>query len=259
MDKKLLRDYFIELVGTFFFVLAAAAATCVNVMTLPGGETAGRAPLTLHQPGILGVALAQGLVWAVMLALTAPLTGGFLNPAVTLMLWLFNRITTVRTAWLVGAQLLGGFLAGLCLRFAFDLEQILQPARFGAPHLNPLAYPALPQASIWAGTGIELVLTFLVTFAIFGSKPETGPLPHGAWLSGAALTACVLIAFPLTGAAANPARWFGPVLWESFLPGRIGRQHAFADAFAYIAGPILGAVAAGWWCFKILPPGRTMK
>ena len=259
MDKKLLRDYFIELVGCFFFVLAAAAATCVNVMTLPGGETAGRAPLTLHQPGVLGVALAQGLVWAVVLSLTAPVTGGFLNPAITLMLWLFNRVSTIRAAWLVGAQLLGGLLAGLCLRYAFDLEQILQPARFGAPHVNPLAYPALLPASVWAGAGIEFVLTFLLVFAIFGNKQENGLGPQGAWLSGAALTACVLIAYPLTGAALNPARWFGPVVWETLSPSRIGRQNPFADAFVYIAGPILGAVAAGWWCFKIYLPGRTTK
>ncbi len=258
MDKKLLRDYFIELVGSFFFVLTAAAVTCVNAMTLPAGQTAGTAPITLHQPGLLGVALAQGLVWAVMLALTAPVTGGFLNPAITLMLWLFNRISTMRASWLIGAQLFGGLLAGLCLRYTFA-DDILQTARFGATHVNPLAYPLLSQGSVWAGAGVEFALTFLLVFAIFGNKQEIGAGPESAWLSGAALTACVLVAFPLTGAALNPARWFGPVVWEALNSTRTGRQHPFADAFVYLAGPILGAVVAGWWCFKIYLPGRPMK
>ena len=256
MDKKLLRDYFIELLGTFFFVLAATAATCVNTMTLPGGQTAGTTPLTLHQPGALGVALAQGLAWVVMLALTAPVTGGFLNPAITLMLWLFNRINTVRASWLLGAQLVGAALAGLCLRYTFEAD-ILRDAHFGAPHVNALAYPVLQQGSVWAGAGVELALTFVLVFAIFGNKEESGLGPQSAWLSGAALTACVLIAYPLTGAALNPARWFGPVIWEALTVTRASRQHPFADAFVYIAGPIIGAVAAGWWCFKIYRPGLT--
>ena len=266
MDKKLLRDYFIELVGSFFFVLTATAITCINTMTLPTGQTAGTAPVTLHQPGLLGVALAQGLAWAVLLSLTAPVTGGFLNPAITLMLWLFNRISTARAAWLVGAQFLGGLLAGLCLRYTFA-DDVLQSAHFGAAHVNPLAYPVLSQGSVWAGAGVEFALTFLLVFAIFGNKQDSGAGPQsawhldawhaGAWLSGAALTACVLVAFPLTGAALNPARWFGPVVWEALNSTRTGRQHPFADAFVYLAGPILGAVVAGWWCFKIYLPGRA--
>ncbi|MCI0683881.1 MAG: aquaporin [Gemmataceae bacterium] len=268
MDKKLLRDYFIELVGSLFFVLTAAAVTCVNAMTLPAGQTAGTAALTLHQPGLLGVALAQGLVWAVVLSLTVPVTGGFLNPAITLMLWFFNRISTVRAAWLAGAQLLGGVLAGLCLRYTFA-DNILQTAHFGAPHVNPLAYPFLSRGSLWAGAAVEFALTFLLVFAIFGSKHDDGAGPHsawpagawlsGAWLSGAALTACVLVAFPLTGAALNPARWFGPVAWEALTSTSTGRHHPFADAFVYLAGPILGAVAGGWWCFKVYLPGQSTK
>jgi aquaporin Z len=258
MDKRLLRDYCIELVGSFFFVLTAAGIMCVNTMTLPTGQTAGTAPVTLHQPGLLGVAIAQGLAWAVLLSLTAPVTGGFLNPAITLMLWLFNRVSTARAAWLIGAQLVGGVLAGLCLRYTFA-DDILQSAQFGAPHVNPLAYPFLSRGSLWAGAGVEFALTFLLVFAIFGNKQENGAGPHSAWLSAAALTACVLVAFPLTGAALNPARWFGPVVWESLNSTRTGRQHPFADAFVYLAGPILGAVVAGWWCFKMYLPGRSMK
>ena len=66
----------------------------------------------------------------------------------------------------------------------------------------------------------------------------------------------MLVAFPLTGAALNPARWFGPVMWEALT--RRSRE-PLDDAFVYIAGPVLGGVAAGWWCFKIYLPGRASK
>lgn len=253
MDKKLLRDYLIELVGTFLFVAAAAGVTCANHLTLPAGQSAGTSPLTLHQPGVLGMAVAQGLVWAVALALTAPVTGGYLNPALTLMLWLFNRVPTARAAWLIGAQLFGAVLAGLCIRFAFH-DQVLQLAHYGAPHVNPLAYPGLPQGSIWAGTGVEFVLTFFLALAIFGGKDGSAAGPHGAWLAGAVVAASVLVAYPLTGAALNPARWFGPVVWEF---RHSATREPFRDAFVYVAGPVLGGVVGGWWCFKIYPSARA--
>jgi aquaporin Z len=253
MDKKLLRDYLIELVGSFLLVLTAAAVTCVNHLTLPSGQTAGVAPLTLHQPGLVGMAVAQGLTWAVLLALTAPVTGGYLNPALTLMLWLFNRLSTARAAWLIGAQMIGGVLAGLCIRFAFQ-DQVLQLAHYGAPHVNPLTYPSVPQGSIWAGLGIEFVLTFFLAFAIFGGKDGTAAGPHGAWLAGAVVAASVLVAYPLTGAALNPARWFGPVLWEFRYTSS---REPFRDAIVFVAGPMLGAIVGGWWCFKVYRPERA--
>ena len=248
MDRQLLRVYLLELAGSFAFVTIAAGVVCVNHMALPAGQSAGVAPLTLHQPGAVGVALASGLTWAVLVALLGPVTGGWLNPAVTMALWLWGRLSTTRAAWLIGAQLLGGLLAGLCLRYMFA-DDILRSARFGATHLNLLAYPDLGPERLWPGLGagvaIELGLTFLFVFAIFG-----GPLEGAGWRSGAVLAAATLFAFPLTGAALNPARWLGPTLWECFR--ETGRQ-PFADAFVYVAGPVLGAIVAGWCCFKLMP------
>ena len=38
-------------------------------------------------------------------------SGGYLNPAITIMLWVFNRMASVKAAWLIGAQVLGAVLA----------------------------------------------------------------------------------------------------------------------------------------------------
>lgn len=263
MDKTLWRAYCIELVGTFALVYFGAGVVCVNHLTTPANappiqgtysESAGKEPLTLygHQPGLVGIALAQGLILVVLLAVTLPLSGGYLNPAITLMLWVFNRLDNKRTWWFIGAQVLGAFLAGMCLRYTFDVE-LLKQVRMGTPHLNPLVYKTPgDRGNLIAGTGVELVLTFFLVFAIFGSIAEASRARSAALGAGLTLVACVLFAFPLTGAATNPARWLGPVLWEHLLPG--DRANPWTDFFVYLAGPILGALLAGTFYFKVMLP-----
>jgi glycerol uptake facilitator-like aquaporin len=49
-----------------------------------------------------------------------------------------------------------------------------------------------------------------------------------------AVAADILVGGPLTGAAMNPARWFGPAVASGFLD----------NAIVWIAGPLLGAAGA---------------
>src|SRR5260370_9710672 len=253
MDRKLFRTYLVELIGTFALVYVAAGMVCVKHMTTPRGQLPEAASLTSHQPGLVGMALAQGLILAIMLAATVPISGGYLNPAITIMLWVFNKLDSVKTSWFIGAQFLGGVLAALCLHYTFDTI-VLQSARLGTPRLNPIVYgEVLNRATLLAGTGIELILTFFLVFAIFSVGAGVGRWRLAAWSAGAALTVGVLLGFALTRAALNPARWFGPALWElASLDPSFGRR-AMADVFVYIAGPILGALLAGLGCFKIMP------
>src|SRR5262249_58436775 len=112
MDSTLRRAYFVELIGTFALVYVSAAVVCVNYMTTlteePPTKMAFQQPgktvqaMGGHQPGLLGIALAQGLIYGVTLSVTVRLSGGYLNPAITLMLWVFNRLDNTRTAWYIG-------------------------------------------------------------------------------------------------------------------------------------------------------------
>jgi len=56
----------------------------------------------------------------------------------------------------------------------------------------------------------------------------------GGLAIGLAVAADILFGGPLTGAAMNPARWFGPAL----------AAQAFSDWYVWIVGPLLGALAA---------------
>lgn len=254
MSPNLQRSYLVELVGTFGLVYFSAAVVCMNYLAVPSNQPLGTTPLTLHQSGLLGIALAQGLIYAVLLALTVPFSGGYLNPAVSLSLWAFNRLESRRLAWLLGAQLLGSFFAATVLRYSFQID-LLTFAHFGTPHVNLLAYHELTQSSLYGGLGIELVLTFFLVFAIFGLAGDR----LAFWSGGAVYAAAVLVSFPVTGACLNPARWFGPVIWETWVVGSVLNRSPFADMLVYLAGPILGALLGGAFCFLFYLPGLAVR
>jgi aquaporin Z len=257
MDRSILRAYVVELLGTFGLVFFAAGVVCVHWMTTPLDQQPNTSTLLGLQPGLVGIALTQGLILAVLLSVTVPVSGGYLNPAVALLLWLSKRLETRLAPWLIGAQLLGSVLAALCLNYLFA-PVVLRDARLGTPHLNTAVFPApegvLPSGALATGILVELVLTFFVVLAMFGIRGEA--LRPGLWgvAPGLAWTAAVFVGFPLTGAATNPARWFGPALLELALPApRLGTPGPFSDAWVYTAGPILGTLLAGIVCFRLLP------
>jgi MIP family channel proteins len=246
MDATLRRALAAELLGTFALVWFGAGAVCVNTMA----TTAAGGSLSPQQPGTIGIALAQGLVYAAVLAVTVRVSGGFLNPAVTLMLWVFNRLDNKKTGILLLGQLAGAVLAATCLRFTFA-DEVLQATRLATPHLNPLAFPTIDTGSILAGTAAELVLTFFLVFAIFGAQGEGREPARAALPAGLILLAGTVVIGPLTGAAANPARWLGTVVWEQLLH-RADTPSPWSDTFVYLAGPILGALAGGVVAFRFL-------
>jgi glycerol uptake facilitator-like aquaporin len=245
-----LRAGLVELVGVFGLVLFSSGVVCINQLTTPGTQAA-TAPLTLHQPGLLGVAFAQGLILAVLLAVTVPVSQGYLNPAITLTQWVFGRMDTLRAGMLIAAQVFGSVLAGVGLRLIFSAE-ILQAARYGAPHINPLAYPANPfvlQSTVFTGSALELLLTFFLALAIFGTLGSAGDALRHGLAPGMVQAAAVLVGLPLTGAALNPVRWFGPVLCDA-LSDPAGNP--WTDFLVYMSGPILGALLAGLFCSRLI-------
>jgi MIP family channel proteins len=261
MDDKNLRAYLAEMIGTFAFVFVSAGS--VYSATLGGWQPGGE----WWQPGLIWVAIASGFMYAAMLAATVPVSGGYLNPAITIMLWVFRRLKGMEAFFLVVVQVLGALIAGAILYLALPSQEPPRMAsHLGAPHLN-LTYLGTAGStlfgSILKGIGIELVLTFVVAFTIFGTMldPRT-PRWSGTWANrlaclwiGLALGACVVVAFPLTGAAFNPARWFGPVFWDW-----IQHPDAFRDNAPYWVGPIAGALLAGWvYTALILPPEEERR
>lgn len=257
MDKYW-RPYLAELIGTFALVFISAGSVLAAHL--------GPAPGPLSPGAVIGIALAEGFTLAVALAATVPISGGFLNPAITIMLYVFKRFDLGKMLALIFVQLVGAALAGGLLRLLLSgQETVLEAARLGTPHLNPQAFGITDytfRSALLAGIGIELVLTFILTFVIFATllDPRAPRLlgKVGRWLSalwvGLIMAALVLAAFRWTGAAANPARYFGTMIWEMRLPTLPSRP-PYADHLAYWIGPIVGALLAGGaYIYLILPP-----
>jgi glycerol uptake facilitator-like aquaporin len=246
MDPKL-RTYLAELAGTFIVVLVGAGTVCASSLTQP--------PLR-----VTDFALAEGFALAVALTVTFYVSLGCLNPAVTLMHWVFRRLDGRQTVALILAQLLGAALAGLVLRVGFA-EDVLRDARLGTPHLKSFFGPGdqLVPGSLVSGTAVELFATFVVTLALFASLFDRRAPRLGGVLAGLAQVAVILFGFNLTGGSGNPARWLGPAVWEATLP-RPEAMPRWSDALVYAGGPVLGALAAAFvYHALILPPEKRLE
>ena len=203
-----------EFVATFALIFVGAGAVILNMN--------GQLDLT-------GVALAHGLVLAIMVSVTAHLSGGLVNPAVTIALWVTGRLPTVRAGVLIVAQLAGAIAGAFLLKFVIPVE-LFDAGGGGAPALGDTI--AVGKAVV-----IEAITTFFLVFAVFGTTvDDRGPFSKTAGLTIGLVLAFDIMAFgPYTGAAMNPARWFGPALATT----------EFSDWFVWIVGPVAGAIIAG--------------
>ncbi len=248
MDNKLIRACLAELIGTFALVFVGGGVVCVAALA--------------DQPrlDVTAIALAEGLTLAVALTATHRASGGGLNPALTLMLWVFRRIDGRKLVGFVVAQLLGALLAGLFLRILFYKD--VATSYLGTPHLRAFAPEGLGHVdlrSIISGVGMELFFTCLVAFAFYATMLDRRSPPLGGLIVGLAQAAVVLFGFRLTGGAANPARWFGPVVWELTTPG-VSAANALSDHTVYWVGPIVGALLGGLlYVFVLQPPEEEAR
>src|SRR6266852_1799726 len=188
MDNRV-RAWLAELIGTFAIVFFGAGTVC-----------AVRMPWLTCQPytDVIAVALASSLALAVALTFTLNVSGGYLNPAVTLTLWVFKRIDGITASGLVGAQLLGAAVAGGVLRLICGGdEKWLGLSRLGTQHLNPEVFGERFQGLL-GGIGIELVFGFLYTFAIFGTIIDRRAPRLGGLGAGLMQAVIVLSGFYLT-------------------------------------------------------------
>ena len=174
------------------------------------------------QLDLVGVALAHGLVIAIMVSQMAHLSGGVFNPAIQIALWVTGKMPSSRTVIYLGAQLVGAAVGALLLKFLVP-AQAFDAALGGVPTLGD---------GISSGKGIllEAVGTFFLVWAVFATVvDDRGPFGKTAGLSiGLTITFGMLAIGPWTGGALNPARWFGPALASGTL-GRLVRLDRRSD------------------------------
>jgi len=189
----------------------------------------GAGAIMVGSAGLLGVALAHGLAIGLMVTALGHISGGHFNPAITLGFVATRRID-IRLAFVYWFnQFAGACVAALLLWWIFPVEAI-GPARLGAPTLHP-------SIGNEAGLVLEAIMTGFLVLAVFATAvDDRGAFKAVAGFGiGLVITMAVLAGGPLTGAALNPSRAFGPEVvyrvWESY-------------TWIYYVGPAAGAVVA---------------
>jgi len=220
---SLLRRSVAEAIGTFALVFVGAGAIMSGFF--PKSDF-----------GVLGVALAHGLILGTMITATMRISGGHLNPAVTLGLLAGRRVDLRSAAGYIVAQLAGAVVAAALLKTIYPAS-VIRATGLGTPHLAA-------SISLTQGIAVEAVMAFLLISSVFGTCVHPEAPRVGGFAVGLTLAADILMGGGLTGAAVNPARAFGPALVAGDWVAHV----------VYWIGPILGGVVAGVvWEYVLLP------
>jgi MIP family channel proteins len=223
-----------ELVGTFLFVFVGIGAIGALAFANGGNQPDPASSLVV-------VALAHGLALAVLVSALGPVSGAHFNPAVTFGVWVAGQIAWRRGVAYVLAQLIGAIL-GAWLAWAV-IPNLQFQQNLGIPRLFEGITPL-------SGIAIEAVLTAILLIAVFGTAIDPRGPKVGGLAIGLAVLADILMAGALTGAAMNPARWFGPaaVTWN------------WDNSYVWIVGPLIGAgIAAVMYRYVFLPEADLLR
>jgi MIP family channel proteins len=233
-----------EAVGTFFLCFAGIGAILA--------DAAG------YGVGLLGIAVAHGLALAIGVTATGHISGGHLNPAVTFGFMAVGRVSVATGAAYVGAQCAGALVAALLWSHTYGdvmvrdqpgsaaTRSVVDKAQLGTP-----APGKRPDGKEWSGHAVfftEAVLTFLLMTAVFGTAVDPRAAKVGGFGIGLTVTFDILAGGPISGAAMNPARVFGPAL-----AGGFWNQH-----LTYWLAPASGAIAAAVLYEYLLMPAEDI-
>jgi MIP family channel proteins len=208
-----------EFLGTFALVFFGAGAICSEQFLHGAGGI-----------GLLGIALASGLAFGVMICAIGHVSGGHFNPATTMAFWVTKRLNTFEVFGYWIAQLLGGIAAAFFLKAVLPREEAWLPVLGGTPDLVR-DFTRLP------AIGLEALATFLLVFVFFAASVDenSSARSYAGFCVGLTLTLGILAIGPFTGGALNPARAFGPALASTH----------WANQGVYWVGPLAGGFFAG--------------
>jgi aquaporin Z len=219
-----IRPLIAEFIGPFALVFAGAGSIMLAITQGYGdGGT------------LVMVALAHGLAIGLMVAAAGHISGGHYNPAVTIALFLGGRVGAIKSVAYIIAQLLGATVAAMVLNEVFSEVSVGDLLDRAVPAVN---YAGDQDGIIVGRTNafiFEAIFTFFLVYVIHGTAvDQRGPHAIAPLAIGLTITLDILVGGPLTGAAMNPARHFGPALVSG----------EWKDAWLYWLAPIVGGVAA---------------
>ncbi|MEN9338589.1 MAG: hypothetical protein RI945_314 [Candidatus Parcubacteria bacterium] len=210
-----MKAYIAELIGTALLVLIGCGAAIFAGGTL----------------GVLGIAVAFGLGLAVVSYMIGHISGGHVNPAVTIALALAGKFPWNRVLGYIVAQIVGAIFGALILyAIVTNLANstLIINAGFATNALNG-------GVSVMAAALVEIFMTMTLCLVVLATTRSSWSGASTPVAVGLALFAAHIVAIPLTGASINPARSIGPAL--------VSGQHLDSLGL-FILAPLVGAVLA---------------
>ncbi len=227
-----MKKYVAEFVGTFWLVLGGCGSAVLAAAFPEVGI------------GLLGVSLAFGLTVLTMAYAIGHISGCHLNPAVSVGLWAGGRFPAKDLIPYIGAQVLGGIVAGGVLyliatgQAGFDVSSGFASNGYGEH--SPGGY------TLQAALITEIVMTMMFLIIILGATDKRAPAGFAPIAIGLGLTLIHLISIPVTNTSVNPARSTGVALYVG--------DWAIAQLWLFWLAPLIGG-ALGAVVYRLI--GRS--
>ncbi|WP_440897513.1 MIP/aquaporin family protein [Amphibacillus sp. Q70] len=259
MKKTIYGECFSEAIGTFLFVLIGIASVAILVAS---GTVVSYWELAI----VWGLSVSLGVFVA------GYVSGGHINPAVTISLACWRKFPRNKVAPYILAQISGAFIAALVSYCLFQstivsfesANEIVRGTEGGLATAGIFATFPGENVGLLNAFFVEFLITMilmLVIFVVTDTNNLTAPTGGlAALVIGITVALCGLAFGPLTGFAMNPARDFGPRLFTLIAGwGTAALGSDFYGLIVPIFGPILGAIFAGVIYFKLITPYYPKK
>lgn len=207
MNDSLKAQCTAEFLGTGLFLFFGIG--CLSALKVAGASL-----------GLWEICIIWGLGISLAVYLTSGISGGHLNPAVTVALWLFACFPGRKVFPYIVSQVAGAF-GGAVLAYVLystmftEFESAHHIARGSVESLQLASifstYPAA-SLSIWHAALVEVVITSMLMGMIMALTDDGNGVPKGP-LAPLLMAVIGASTGPLTGFAMNPARDFGPKLF----------------------------------------------
>jgi len=213
-----MKKYVCEFLGTFMLVLLGC----------------GSAVLAGDAIGTVGIALAFGLAIVAIAYSVGRISGGHVNPAVSLAMFINKKMDAKDFCGYVVAQILGALAGSGILSLIVSMTE-LQEVGLGANGYGDLSAVGL---TLVGALVVEIIATCIFVLAILGVTHNEKHSSVAGLVIGLVLTLIHIVTIPLTGTSVNPARSLAPAIF-------VGGE-ALTQVWVFIVGPLVGAAIAAF-------------
>jgi aquaporin Z len=219
----IIRKSLAELVGTYIFVLFGPGSVVAFIAAFNQ---------TLNPSTLFYLAITFGLGISIGIMAVANISGGHVNPAVTIAMFFAGRFPGKYVFQYIIAQLIGAVMASATVGLFFGYN-VANSVQFGA------TIPGIRGPRIaFAG---EFIMTFFFLWPIMGVTSRTNNTVIIAIVIGIYVSIMIFMLATISGGSINPARSFGPAVLSGILLK--GQYYQWIYWVAPVLGGILGALS----------------